>query len=391
MQPRVRVLDVEPVGRGEPHVEAPEHRGRVVGPAVLALEGGERGWHDDAGRLRLELRHERDAQEVLLGGHEEVGPVGGDRPADGAAELVLLVVQRAAEGVGRRHSAVAVEVEELAVDRVRARLRHDVDESRGRTADAGGGPGPHHLELLDRGLGEEEDALVAAALVALERVVEVGAVDGDVGVDRALPGDDEAGPVRFLDDRRREQDEVGEVPAPRGQVGDGARIDGQASRGVGLVDQAGLGRDRDLLAADGLEVDGDGLGRAHAQHDVVPPAGKEPGGRGFDRIAADGQQGRHETAVRARDDGAPITGGGGHDPDAGVGDGLAGGAVDLALEGRAPGFGLGGRFGRTGAGREKPDEEEREISSHRRPPRVYMPFTCPRRGAPSPRTPGADV
>ena len=56
--------------------------------------------HDDSGGLRLEVRHEGDAQEVLLGGEEEVGPVGGDRSADGAAELVLLVVQRAAEGVG---------------------------------------------------------------------------------------------------------------------------------------------------------------------------------------------------------------------------------------------------------------------------------------------------
>ncbi len=386
-QPRVRVLDVEPLGGGQLQVEARERRGRVVGPVVLALQGGQRRGHDDSGRLRLELRHEGDAQEVLLRGHEEVGPVGGDRPPDGAAELVLLIVQRAAEGVGRGQAAVAVEIEELAVDRVRARLGHDVDEAGGRAADAGGGAGAHHLELLDRGLGEEEDPFVAAALVALQGIVEVGAVDGDVGVDRALAGDDEAGAVRFLDDRRREQDEVGEVPAPRGQVGDGARIDGQAARGVGLVDQARLRRDRDLLAADGLEVEGDGLCRAHAQRDVVPPAGQEPGGRGFDHIASHGQQGRDETAVRARADRARITGRGSGDPDAGVGDGLAVGTVDLALEGRAPGFGLGGRLGRTEAGREKPDEEEREKSSHRRPPRVYMPFTCPRRGVPSPRTP----
>jgi hypothetical protein len=81
-------------------VEAREHGGRVVGPAVLALEGGQVAGDDDPGRLGLEVRHERDAQEVLLGGQEEVGPVGGDGPADGAAELVLLVVQRAAEGVG---------------------------------------------------------------------------------------------------------------------------------------------------------------------------------------------------------------------------------------------------------------------------------------------------
>jgi hypothetical protein len=37
-------------------------------------------------------------------------------------------------------------------------------------------------------------------------------------------------------------------------------------------------RDRDLLAGHGLEVDGDAVGRAHAQDHVRPRAGREPGG-----------------------------------------------------------------------------------------------------------------
>jgi len=59
-----------------------------------------------------------------------------------------------------------------------------------------------HLELPDRRLREEEDPFVAAPLVPLERVVEVGAVEGHVRVDGSLACDDEAVAVRFLDDGR---------------------------------------------------------------------------------------------------------------------------------------------------------------------------------------------
>jgi hypothetical protein len=95
---------------------------------VLALERGQSRGHDDPGRLCLEVRHERDAQEVLLGGQEEVGAVGGDRPPMAPPNWFCWLSSERPKA-SATSAAVAVEVEELAVERVRARLRHDVDEA----------------------------------------------------------------------------------------------------------------------------------------------------------------------------------------------------------------------------------------------------------------------
>src|SRR5207249_2582402 len=110
-------------------------------------------------------------------------------PTERAAELALLIVQRAAERVGRRQRLFTVVVERLTVDGVRSRLRHDVDESAVRPPDFHRRAAPYHLEFSNRGLREEEHPLVAAALIALQRIVEVDAVDGDVRVDRSLARD----------------------------------------------------------------------------------------------------------------------------------------------------------------------------------------------------------
>ena len=59
-----------------------------------------------------------------------------------------------------------------------------------------------------------------------KRVVEVGAVDGDVRVDRSLAGDDEAVAIGFLRDGRRQLGELGEIAAADRQIRHRARADG---------------------------------------------------------------------------------------------------------------------------------------------------------------------
>jgi hypothetical protein len=196
----------------------------------------------------------------------------------------------------------------------------------------------------------------------------------------------ESGPVRLLDDRRREQDEVGEVAAPRGQVGDGALVDGQAAGGVGLVDQALLRETVICSPPAPLRLIATLWSRPRAAP-LVPLAGLEPGGRGFEHVVADGQQGRDETAVRAGGDGARVPVAVAVIRTLALGTALPLGPwtspsmeaapdSDWAMARVAPGTG----------GEEIPRGGEGDIVRIERPPRVYMPFTCPRRGAPSPRT-----
>ena len=89
-------------------------------------------------------------------------------------------------------------------------------------------PGGHDLEFLDRFLRDGEGVVraLAAADAAEERLVVVGPVDADVGVDAALAGERELAALRVDLHRRREGDEVLEPPAVDGQVLDRRLVEG---------------------------------------------------------------------------------------------------------------------------------------------------------------------
>ena len=103
-----------------------------------------------------------------------------DRPTKRAAVLVLRSIQFSVERIGGGQARAAIEAEYVAANGIAARFRDDVHESRRGPADLSARAGEHNLEFLYRGLWEEENGLVATALISLQRVIEVCAVDGHV-------------------------------------------------------------------------------------------------------------------------------------------------------------------------------------------------------------------
>ena len=212
----------------------------------------------------------RDLEQALLRGAEQERAVVDKRSAERPAHLTLLVVEAAIERVGRGQRPFAVVVEPFAMQLVGSRLGDHVHESAIGPPDFGGRAAANHLELAHGGLREEEHAFVAAALVSLQRVVEIGAVDGDVRVDRSLTGDDQTVPIAFLRDGRRQLHELGEVASPDWQHLDGVRSHDRARRGVVLVEPRHARRDGDRLRHVGdFQAEVERLGRADRQANRV--------------------------------------------------------------------------------------------------------------------------
>ena len=130
--------------------------------------------------------------------------------------------------LGAEDKRVVLEVDvQRAVHLVGARLGDDVDEAAVGAAELGVGALGHDHHLLDRVEVEGEGRALAAALLAEERVVEVGAVDRDVVVDALLAVDRELVAVRALHDgdAGRELGEVEEVAAVVRQALDRRLVD----------------------------------------------------------------------------------------------------------------------------------------------------------------------
>ena len=287
------------------HVRTAEERRRVVGAALLALERLQRVGHHDTRGLRLELHDEGHTQVVLLDGREVERLARDQGAAERSAELVLLVVQLPVERIGRCQRPVAVEVEEVAARRVGAGLRHHVHKAGRRPAHFGAEAGAHHLKFIDRRLREEEHRLVPAALVALQRVVEVGAVDRYVRVDRPLTGDDHPRAVGLLDDGRRQLRELGEAPSSNRQVVDRRQRDVRARglarevehrRGCRYGDRLGHSGHRQRQRQAGGFADTE-------QHPLL--MGREAGCLHCDLVLADRESGQLE-ATRAVADGGTL-------------------------------------------------------------------------------------
>src|SRR6478672_4735645 len=82
-----------------------------------------------------------------------------------------------------------------------------------------------NLELSHCSQRKEEDRIVTAALVALQWVVEVGAVKRDVRIDGPLTGNHQAVTVRFLVDVRRELHKVRESTTANRRRSNRSQID----------------------------------------------------------------------------------------------------------------------------------------------------------------------
>ena len=363
-RPGVVVLDRGLVAAVEVEVELGQQRARVVGapdvpelvveqarPARLqkALQALQvLGIADAAGRL-LGL-----GRRLLVVGQEEEGPVPHQRAAHCPTQLIAVEVGPLAAALLRKGGGDLIPLPEVmggAGQMVGARLGDYVDEAAGRAAELGGGALIHHHQLLDRVLIEGEGRTLAAALLAEEGIVEVGAVDDEVVEDAALAADVERVAVRSLRDggARCEQRQVHEVATV-------------ARKSIHHVLQNPL-RAGDVRGVEGLRQfadDGDGLGRhdlerhGQVEHFSNPQPGPldafdtEVGARYLHGhvIGPRGQQGAHEgpggrSLHRGPQIGLPMLQNH-HRSLHRISEGIADGAADGA--GGRPS--LGGRFGR---------------------------------------------
>jgi hypothetical protein len=191
-----------------------------------------------------------------------------------------------------------------AVHLVRARLRDDVDEAALRAAELRVRAVGDHDHLFDGVEIERERGTLAAALLAEERIVEVGAVDGDVVGDALLSVDRKLVAVRPLHDGHagRELGELEEVAAVVRQIGDRFLAEPRGPFRARRFDERRLGGDDDLFRDRGLrqrELDGARL--ADAELDALHRLRIQPAERGLHFIRAEWQQHAAETALCIRD------------------------------------------------------------------------------------------
>ena len=159
---------------------------------------------------------------LLVVGQEEEGPVARQRPTHRRAELVPPEVGFSAapiRGVLGGDLVPLAEVVGRAGQLVGTRLGDDVDEPAGRAAELRGSALVHDDQFTDRVLVEGERGTLAAALLAEEGIVEVGAVHDEVVEDAALAVDVQLVAVRPLGNggSRRQEGQVHKIAAVAGQ------------------------------------------------------------------------------------------------------------------------------------------------------------------------------
>ena len=201
-------------------------------------------------------RHEREqiggrlAQPGPLIAAEEEQAVGFQRAAERAAKLVATeaVVRALAgrrvdgvEAVGRVEPVIADELEEVAVERVGARLGHRVDRGAGVHAVAGRRGARFELELLQRvGEGQRQVQVVVRVVVggAVEHVGDAKALTAGDG-NRAPALHAAAGGVerRLRHRRARQRDQVHRVAAVERQRLDALVLDHLADARAARFDQ----------------------------------------------------------------------------------------------------------------------------------------------------------
>ncbi len=295
----------------------------VIEPRHDALGGGElvvEAAEDDApvrrlnvgrsrrpgGVLREDVRIEdhgvdRDADALLLlvVGAEEEEVVLHDRAPGRSSVLLLLGVRRlerdgpgrAAVGdgeLGDRAVRLGV-IEARPVEGVRAALGDQVDHAAARRPELDGRAVADDGELLDRLLGDRQRrAAFRGPEGASEKpVVEVHAVQRRVGVDAALPGDEDRSPTfGVLACFRRQEDEVLVVAPVDREVFQLLRLDRGGCRGVRHLDGRQRARDRDRFRRAQRQLEIHGRRGPDVEPDFGPHAGPEAGERRRHRVFA---------------------------------------------------------------------------------------------------------
>src|SRR6476469_7835869 len=170
-------------------VEAAEAGGNVICSVVHSLQSQQAGRKRYARGLRLELNGERQVQEVLLRCHKKECAIFLQVSAHRSAELMLHIDGWIPEGISRGEVRIAVHVEAFTMPVIGTRLGYSVHKAGVCAADLGVKTAAHYLELPHCRQGEEEHWIVAAALVALQRIIEVGAIERNIRIDGPLAGD----------------------------------------------------------------------------------------------------------------------------------------------------------------------------------------------------------
>ena len=188
--------------------------------------------------------------------------VAADRTTDGSAEAMLVVgiLRGAYAGVmgDRIEVAVAEELEDGAVEAVRAALGDDADDSRGVAAELGAVVIGDDVELADRvGIGN----LVAGVAEAghVEAAIEIVGDLADESVGRAVNQNLDLLIAEIVDsvdllDTRNELEETVDVAVDEREIIDLDVGDGLTEGGVAGIDQGDIGADVDgLVCAADLE------------------------------------------------------------------------------------------------------------------------------------------
>ena len=179
------------------------------------------------------------SENLLVVSRKEKRLVFDQRPAQCEAELPLPKIGRARDalvlgGCGKR--AVFAEEMDGPVQLVGAGLGDGIDKAPAGPAKFGVGPLGNHHDFLDRVHVKGEGRALPPALFPEEGIVEIRAIDRDVVVNAALPGNGQFIPIRPLHDAhaRGQQGEVEDIAPIVGQVSHG--FFGQARRRLALRD-----------------------------------------------------------------------------------------------------------------------------------------------------------
>ena len=299
-----------------------QHRVHAVGIVLLGLreellvEGGE------VKQLVFADSAAEGAAELLLGEAAEAGAVG---EAGGQAGPLLVFVQGAVQAVG-------------------AGLGDHVDEPAGAASEFGGRAVGHHLHFLDGVQAHGKGGALAAALLAEEGIVVVGAIDGDVVVDALLPVDGDLVAIGSLHDGDAggEGNQAEEVASVIGQIFDRSRVEvGGAFDAAGFEDGRFGGDGDDLFDLGDAQREGERDGLAHRQVEPFADGGAETGRLHGDFVGAERQQQTAETALVVGRQVAGEIGTDVGDGDGGAGDGPSGRVGNNAFDGAGIGLRLG--------------------------------------------------
>ena len=180
LQLTVGVVQVDRLIHHRLIVDADERGRGVIRSGEFSLQISETLRYRNPCCLGLELHEHWHTQAVLLAANEEEQAVVQDWPSKRSAVLILRGIQFSVERVGGGQARAAIEAEYLTAKRIAARFGDHIHKSSRGPADLSTRAGEHDLEFFHRGLWEEENGLVATALISLQRVIEVCAVDGHV-------------------------------------------------------------------------------------------------------------------------------------------------------------------------------------------------------------------